>query len=123
MAGTTPRLAVGTPYEDLGSATDAGMVQRFDFHNVATDNALTQASPGAAGDVHDDSRYGSPVVALEGVPERVWLIGNPSTRPAPCTSSTSPAASPPAPGCPGSGGVPGGAARFGWSAGGHDDLG
>ena len=24
---------------------------------------------------------------------------------------------------PGSGGVPGGAARFGWSIGGHDDLG
>ena len=44
MAGTTPRLAVGTPYEDLGSATNAGMVQRFNFHNVATNDALNQDS-------------------------------------------------------------------------------
>ena len=84
---------------------------------------LTQNSPGAAGDVHDDSRYGSPVVALEGDPERVWLVGNPfhATGTVHVVSVTGGFAS--RAWLPGTGGVPGGAARFGWSAGGHDDLG
>jgi hypothetical protein len=123
LAGTTPQLTVGTPYEDLGSATDAGMVQRFDFHSVATDTALTQNSPGAAGVVHDGSRYGSPVVALEGGSERVWLIGNPfhATGTVHVVNVSGGFAS--RSWLPGSAGVPTGAARFGWSAGGHDDLG
>lgn len=123
MAGATQRLAVGTPYEDLGSATDAGMVQRFGFHHVATDSSLTQDSPGAAGVVHDGSRYGSPVVALEGGTERAFLVGNPfhATGAVHVVNVTGGFAS--RAWRPGSGGVPGGAHRFGWSAGGRDDLG
>jgi len=123
MAGTTWRLAVGSPNEDVGSAIDAGLVQVFDFDHVATDSALTQNSTGAAGVVHSGSRYGLRVVALEGKPERVWLIGNPyhATGAVHVVSVggvfTSRAW------LPGSGGVPGGATRFGWSAGGHDNLG
>jgi len=124
MPGSTmTRLAVGTPYEDLGSATNAGMVQLFDFNNVAADSSRTQNSTGAAGDAHDNSRYGSPVVALEGAPERVWLVGNPfhatgAVHVVNVTGGFSSRAW-----LPGSGGVPGGASRFGWSFGGHDDLG
>ncbi len=119
----TQRLAVGTPYEDLGSATNAGLAQRFDFSKVATNSALNQNSPGAAGVVHDGGRYGSPVVALEGGSERVWLIGNPftATGNVHVVNVTGGFAS--RAWVPGSGGVPGGASRFGWSAGGHDDLG
>ncbi len=123
MAGTTWRLAVGTPYENLGSATDAGMAQRFEFHNVAADSVLTQNSSGAAGAVHDSSRYGTPVVALEGGSERAWLIGNPFhvTGTVHVVNVTGGFAS--RAWLPGSGGVPGGAARFGWSVSGYDDLG
>ena len=120
---TTQRLAIGAPDEDLGSATNAGTAQLFDFHNVATDSTLTQDSTGAAGVVHDGSRYGSPVVALEGGSERVWLVGNPfhATGAVHVVNVTGGFAS--RAWLPGSGGVPGGAARFGLSAGGHDDLG
>ncbi|MEO7352540.1 MAG: integrin alpha, partial [Marmoricola sp.] len=113
MSGTTPRLAVGTPYENLGSSTDAGMVQRFRFDHVATDSALTQNSSGAAGVVHDGSRYGSPVVALEGGSERVFLVGNPfhATGTVHVVNVTGGFAS--RAWLPNSGGVPGGASRFG----------
>jgi hypothetical protein len=123
MAGTTQQLAVGTPYEDLGSARDAGMVQRFEFHRVATDSAVTQNSPGAAGVVHAGSRYGSPLAALEGGFEGALLIGNPfhATGAVHVVNVTGGFAS--RAWLPGSGGVPTGAARFGWSASGHDDLG
>jgi hypothetical protein len=120
---TTQRLAVGAPHEDIGSATNAGTVQLFNFHNVASDSSLTQSSPGAAGDVHDQSLYGSLVVALEGDPERAWLVGNPyhATGAVHVVNVTGGFAS--RAWLPGSGGVPGSATRFGWSAGGHDDLG
>jgi len=123
MSGSTHRLAVGTPYEDLGSATNAGIVQRFNFDNVASDNVLNQNSPGAAGVVHDDSFYGSPVVALEGDPERVLLIGNPlhATGTVHVVSVTGGFTS--RAWLPGVGGVPGGGTRFGRSASGYDDLG
>ena len=123
MAGPTRRLAVGTPYEDLGPAKDAGIVQRFDFDQVATDSRLTQDSPGAAGAVHDGSRYGSPVVALEGGSERAFLVGNPFHKTGAVHVVHVSGSGASRAWLPGSGGVPAGAARFGWSAGGHDDLG
>jgi hypothetical protein len=122
-AGTTQRLAVGTPHEDLGSDTNAGMVQLFDFHDVASDSSRTQDSPGAAGSTHDQSRYGAPVVALEGDPERAWLVGNPYHATGAVHVVNVSGGFAPRAWLPGSGGVPGGATRFGWSAGAYDDLG
>jgi hypothetical protein len=123
MASSTPRLAVGTPDENLGSASNAGLVQRFHFDDVDTDSAVNQNSPGAAGAVHDNSRYGIRVAALEGGSESVFLVGNPlhATGAVHVNNVSGGFAS--RAWLPGSGGVPAGAARFGWSAGGHDDLG
>ena len=123
MSGTTHRLAVGTPYEDLGSATNAGLVQRFNFHNVATNSGVNQNSAGAAGVVHDNSLYGSPIAALEGDPERVWLIGNPlqGTGAVHVVNVTGGFAS--RSWAAGVGAIPGGASRFGRSLSGYDDLG
>ena len=123
MSGSTHRLAVGTPYEDLGSATNAGIVQLFNFHNVASDSALNQNSPGAGGVVHDGSLYGTPVAALEGDPERVWLIGNPlqGTGAVHVVNVSGGFAS--RAWVAGAGLIPGGATRFGRALSGYDDLG
>ena len=123
MSGTTHRLAVGTPYEDLGSATNAGLVQRFNFHDVATNSGVNQNSAGAAGVVHDNSLYGSPIAALEGDPERVWLIGNPlqGTGAVHVVNVSGGFAS--RAWAAGVGAIPGGASRFGRALSGYDDLG
>ena len=123
MSGSTHRLAVGSPYEDLGSATNAGIVQRFNFHDVASDSALNQNSAGAGGVVHDGSLYGAPVTALEGDPERVWLIGNPlqGTGAVHVVNVSGGFAS--RAWVAGAGLIPGGAARFGHALSGYDDLG
>jgi hypothetical protein len=123
MPGRTQRLAVGAPFEDLGSVTDAGMVQLFDFDDVATDTALSQDSPGAAGVVHAGSLYGSPLVALEGGSERAFLVGNPRHATGAMHVVSVDGGFTSRSWQPGIGGVPGAATRFGWSVGGHDDLG
>jgi len=123
MSGSTHRLAVGTPYEDLGSATNAGLVQRFNFHDVTSDSGINQNSVGAAGAVHDGSLYGTPLAALEGDPERVWLIGNPLQGTGAVHVVTVTGGGTSRAWVPGAGGVPGGASRFGRSLSGYDDLG
>ena len=44
---------------------------------MTSNSGINQNSAGAAGVVHDGSLYCTPLAALEGDPERVWLIGNP----------------------------------------------
>ena len=93
MSGSTHRLAVGTPYEHLGSATNAGIVQLFNFHNVASDRCLNQntaGTPQGIGAVHVVNVSG-------GFASRAWVAGT--------------------------GLIPGGATRFGRALSGYDDLG
>lgn len=122
VSGTSHQLAVGVPGEDVGSTADAGIAQLFPWDDLAADSTFDQDSPGAAGAVHAGSRYGSPVAAVEGSSERVLAIGNPDngTGTVHVVTLTGPSAD--RSWVPGTGGVPGGASRFGGAIGGYDDL-
>ncbi len=120
--GASNQFVVGAPNEDIGSAADAGMAQLFSFANLGADLPLTQGSPGAAGTVQAGNRYGSPVVAIEGESERAFAIGNPDNGTGTVHVQTLTATFDPRSWVPGQGGVPAGAARFGWAVGGHDNL-
>ena len=117
------RLAVSIPYEDIGSVTDAGSVQVFSVSNPADDKAYDAASAGAAGARTTGGRYGYALSALPAANQDVIAAGNPHPRAGRVhliTYNSSGYAS--RSWLPGSGGVPGGAARFGASIGGYDNT-
>lgn len=115
------RLAVGIPYEDLGSVKDAGSVQVFSVSNPADDKAYDADSAGAAGARTTDGHYGLALSAIQADTENVFAVGSPDQgtgRVHLITYNT--AGHAPRSWVPGAGGVPGSAARFGASVGGYD---
>ena len=80
MSGSTHRLAVDTPYEDLGSATNAGIVQLFNFHNVASDRGLNQNTAGTPGHRRRTRRQREWWVRLSGLGGRHRLDPGGATR-------------------------------------------
>lgn len=115
------RLAVGVPYEDLGTIKDAGSVQVFTVSSPADDQAYDADSAGAAGARTTGGRYGLALSAIQADNENVFAVGSPyqgTGRVHLITYNTAGYAS--RSWVPGSGGVPGSAARFGASIGGFD---
>lgn len=115
------RLAVGVPYEDLGSVKDAGSVQVFSVSNPADDKAYDADSAGAAGARTKGGRYGLALSAIQADNENVFAVGSPyhgTGRVHVITYNSAGYAA--RSWVPGSGGVPGGAVRFGASIGGFD---
>ena len=116
------RLAVGVPYEDLGSVKDAGSVQVFSVSNPADDKAYDADSAGAAGARTAGGRYGYALSAIQADNENVFAVGSPyqgAGRVHLITYNSSGYAS--RSWVPGAGGVPSGATRFGAGIGGYDN--
>jgi hypothetical protein len=122
VSGSGHLLVVGVPGEDVGAIVDAGIAQEFPWSHVAEDTTFNQDTPGAAGVVHAGSRYGSPVVGIEGSSEHVFAIGNPDNGTGTVHVVTLTPSFASRSWVPATGGVPTGASRFGWSVGGYDDL-
>ncbi len=61
--GETSRIAIGAPAENLGSDTNAGLVQLFssDTEDVDPGTALTQDTAGVAGATEDGDEFGTAV--------------------------------------------------------------
>lgn len=61
--GGTTRIAIGAPGEDLGSDTNAGLVQLFssDTEEVDPGTALSQDTPGVGGSAEDGDEFGTAV--------------------------------------------------------------
>ena len=117
------RLAVSIPYEDIGSGTDAGSVQVFSVSNPADDKAYDAASAGGGGARLTRGPHGYALSAIQADNENVFAVGSPyhgTGRVHLITYNSSGYAS--RSWLPGSGGVPGGAARFGASIGGYDNT-
>lgn len=76
---TAPVLVVSAPYEDLGSATDAGMVQTFTINaGMATAvGSYTERSPGTPGSIAAGNRFGLDVSAAHGKTENLFTISSP----------------------------------------------
>jgi hypothetical protein len=76
---TAPVLIASAPYEDLGSATDAGMVQTFSIHaGLATAEAFyTESSAGTPGSITTGNRFGLALSAAHGTSENLFTISSP----------------------------------------------
>jgi hypothetical protein len=61
--GDTTRIAIGAPGEDLGSDTNAGLVQLFssDLEEIDPGTALSQDTPGVNGSAEDGDEFGTAV--------------------------------------------------------------
>lgn len=59
-AGSTTRLAVGAPYEDIGSDTSAGAVQFFSSNatTITPGSALNQDTAGVSGAAEAGDTFG-----------------------------------------------------------------
>ena len=59
--GDTTRIAIGAPGEDLGSDTNAGLVQLFssDTEEIDPGTALSQDTPGVDGSAEDGDEFGT----------------------------------------------------------------
>ena len=71
------RLAVSATKEDVGSASQAGMVQVFRMSNLGAEQTYTQATSGIAGGPGDGDHFGRSLAVVAGVSEKVLLVGVP----------------------------------------------
>lgn len=111
------RLAIGSPYEDVGSVKDAGMVHTVVLEQepdeIVLGPAYTENAKGTPGTVAAGNRFGLTLSQNEGVAEKILMVSSPyqgsgsvfvvDTRGG--TRSW----------VPGRGGVPASSGRFGWS--------
>ncbi len=78
------RLVVGTPYENVGSVVDAGMVNTADIalaSGIATPvGSYTESSAGTPGTVATSNRFGLTVTAMVGINESLSAISSPYQR-------------------------------------------
>jgi hypothetical protein len=113
-------LVIGTPFEDLGSVSDAGMVQTAEvFGTAATVQAAasyTESSPGTPGTVARGNRFGLTLAAMEGVAESVVAVASPVQGAGSVFLVSSDGDT--RAWVPGRGGVPASSGRFGWALGG-----
>jgi hypothetical protein len=79
---TPPVLVVAAPYEDLGKATDAGMVQTFtlDAGQASAGGFYTESSTGTPGAIASGNRFGLAVSAAHGKSENLFTISSPYGR-------------------------------------------
>jgi hypothetical protein len=65
---TSPRFIVSAPYDDIGTAADAGLVQAFtsDGSIIAAGTQYTESSPGTPGTLAAHNHFGSTLSALTG---------------------------------------------------------
>ena len=82
--GSRARLAVGVPYEDMGSTVDAGMVNIADIAmptGVTTAvGSYTERTAGTPGTVARRNRFGLTVSALAGKNESLVAVSSPYQR-------------------------------------------
>jgi hypothetical protein len=113
---TVSRLAVSAPSED-GTADNSGLVQVFPLTNLGAELSYAQSSPGIPGKAGPGDRFGSTLAVVSGQVERALLVGVPDD----VESNTGMvnvipfAGGTPRSWVPGSGGVPAGASRLGYS--------
>ena len=78
---TAATLAVGAPYEDVGTATDAGMVSTVSVVGESRQGVAgpgyTESSPGTPGTVARGNRFGLAVSAIEGRNESLLAVASP----------------------------------------------
>jgi hypothetical protein len=112
-------LAIGVPGEDLGSVVDAGSVQIVRVGKTRLSFPLptiTENSPGTAGVVQADSRFGTTVTGVpRGDGEAIFAISSPFQDGGSVYVISSDPTINPRSWKPGSGGIPGPGARFGQS--------
>jgi hypothetical protein len=112
-------LAIGVPGEDLGSVVDAGSVQivrvgktKLSFPSPS----ITENSPGTAGVVQADSRFGTTVTGVPGGDdEAIFAISSPFQDGGSVYVLSSDPTINPRSWKPGTGGIPGPGVRFGQS--------
>jgi hypothetical protein len=127
--GPSPTLAIGVPYEDVGSVRDAGLVQTITVASNAgpttTDGitvgpAYTENSAGTPGTVAAGNRFGLALAGMAGVREDLWAVSSPYQRTGTVFLASTPATTT-GPQTfrswvPGQGGIPAvGSGRWGWS--------
>lgn len=81
LGSGTARLAVGVPYENVGSVTDAGMVNVANLSmgsgGATTAGSYTESTRGTPGTVAKSNRFGLHVDALTGENESVLTVSSP----------------------------------------------
>jgi hypothetical protein len=114
LGDSVTRLAVSAPNEN-GAAADSGTVQVFPINNLDAESTYTQNTAGIPGGAEAGDKFGSTLSVVEGAGERVLLVGVPDD----VGNSTGMVDVIPFAGGtprfwkPGTGGIPGGASRFG----------
>jgi hypothetical protein len=116
LGDTVTRLAVSAPSED-GMADNSGLVQVFPLTDLGAELSYSQSSPGIPGEAGPGDRFGSTLAVVSGQLERALLVGVPNDveSNAGMVNVIPFAGGTPRSWVPGSGGVPPGASRLGYS--------
>lgn len=80
---TTPQLIVSAPYEDVGSTSNAGMVETFGvtISGATTQGAVyTESTAGTPGALTKDHRFGLALGAMHGQTENLITVSSPYDR-------------------------------------------
>jgi len=75
---SSPELVVSVPYEDIGSTTDAGMVETFvvGATSVKPASVYTESSAGTPGVLAAHHRFGLVLAAMHGVRENLFTVSS-----------------------------------------------
>ena len=79
VTGQDPLLVIGVPSEDIGTVSDAGLVQTATVsdHEVTAQRSYSESSPGTPGSVGSGHRFGLTVAAMQGRAETLFAISSP----------------------------------------------